>query len=320
MQTPSLTIPATPHIALPPDLDRGFPWDLGMALDCGLDDHALRAHLAAGTARRLLRGVYVAASAPDTLSLRLAGLALVVDEAQVVTDGTAAWVHAGDSVLAPGEHLALQPPNVFDARRGHRMRRPGVRSGQRDLLETDVVEMGGVRVTTPVRTATDVARLQHGQRALASLDGLLRETDLTKEEIAADLPRFRGFRGIVQARQVVPWADGRSDSYGESASRYGWLTTPGLPPPQLQVPVEVAGHVFYLDLADEALTIGVEYDGERWHGPDRAVHDDWRRSLIAEIGWLLIVLRKHNVFGRHRDLDQILVRAFAERREALRQK
>ena len=287
-----------------------------MARDCGVDDHALRALIDAGLVRKMLHGVYAAADVPDTLGVRLAAIGLVTTDDHCVTDGTAAWLHVGDSVLAPGEHLELQPPTVFDGRRAHRVRRAQVSSGSRDLLDTDIMHLGGVRVTSPLRTAMDVARLQNPQRGLATLDALLRHTELTNEEMIDELRRFRGFRGVVQARSLVRWADGRAESFGESATRYGWLTTPGLPPPQLQVPVAVEGHVYSLDLADADLLIGVEYDGERWHGPDRAEHDATRRSLIASLGWLLVVLRRADVFGRDRQLEVILSRTFRERRAA----
>ncbi|QWC86302.1 hypothetical protein KLP28_06315 [Nocardioidaceae bacterium] len=311
MSTPFLS-----DLRVPGDLDRGDPWTRAMARDCGVGDHDLRALLEAGLVRRILRGAYATSDVADTLSLRLAALRLVVPSTSVTTDGSAAWLFAGDAALAPGEHISLEPPTVFDARRGRRLRRSDVASGTRDLEPGDVIEIEGVRVTSLVRTAMDVARLQHPQRALATLDALLRHTSLVNAEMVAELARFRGARGIVQARSLVRWADGRAESYGESAGRYVWLTTPGLPPPQLQVPVEVDGHVFYLDLADEDLMIGVEYDGERWHGPDRAEHDDWRRSLIEELGWLLVVLRRRHVFGRDRNVEQILVRTFHQRRQA----
>ena len=304
--------------ALPRDLAQGSPFDRDMAADCGVGRHELQAFLEAGDIRRMLTGVYVAAAAPDDLATRLAAINLVTAPSAFIVDGSAAWLHAGDSVLAPGEHLQLNEPTVFDERRGCRLRRKGLASGTRDLLPTDVMEIGGVRVTTPLRTALDVARLHHPQRGLATVDGLLRETDLTKEEMVAELPRFRGARWITRGRLIVTWADGRSQSYGESASRLAWLTTPGLPPPQLQVPVEVDGHTFYLDLADEDLMIGVEYDGERWHGPDRADHDDARRKLIRMLGWVLLILRRADVFGEHRQADQLLAGIFRERRADLR--
>ncbi|QWC83768.1 hypothetical protein KLP28_08925 [Nocardioidaceae bacterium] len=266
----------------------------------------------------MFKGVYVDASAADTQALRLQALKLVVKESSIVVDGTATWFFAGDRALAPGEHRELLPPRVFDDRRGCRMRRRGVDSGTRDMRDEDVIEIDGLRVTTALRTATDVARLQRPQRALASLDSLLAAGAVDQQELIETLERFRGFRHVVRARSLVRWADGRSESYGESAVRYVWRMIPGLPTPQLQVEVRVGGHVFRLDLADEDLKLAFEYDGREFHGPDRAEHDMWRRGLVAGEDWAVNVLRDENVFGRQANVEGVLSRAFRERRRERR--
>ena len=301
----------------PNTLPRDRPWTWAEAKDHGVSRHHLQALITAEAVRPIVRGVFADASLPDTLELRLKALGLVVPESAVVVDGTAAWVYAGNRALAPGEHKQLLPPRLFDERRGCRMRRSGVDSGTRDMREEDVIELGGLRITTPLRTATDVARLQHPQRALASLDSLLAVRVIDQEELIVALERFRGFRGVVRARSLVRWADGRSGSYGESAVRYVWRMIPGLPVPQLQVEVVVDGHVFLLDLADEDLRLAFEYDGREFHGPEHAEHDGRRRGLIRQEDWMIEVLRDRNVFGRQANVEAILIRAFRERRAEL---
>ena len=67
-----------------------------------------------GTVRRLLRGVYVAACAPDLPGLRVAATRLAVRRDVVVVDRTAAWIHgvslAGPDGVHPLDTLAVGRP------------------------------------------------------------------------------------------------------------------------------------------------------------------------------------------------------------------
>ena len=55
---------------------------------------------------------------------------------------------------------------------GYRLRNGLVASGERMLRPEDVVEIGGLRVTTPLRTACDLGRLLHRDQAFAAMDSL----------------------------------------------------------------------------------------------------------------------------------------------------
>ncbi len=61
------------------------------------------------------------------------------------------------------------------------------------------MELGGLRVTTPVRTACDLGRLLWRFDALAALDGYLR-IGVDRDEVLLEMPRFRGYRGVRQLR------------------------------------------------------------------------------------------------------------------------
>ncbi|MFB9314455.1 hypothetical protein [Nocardioides plantarum] len=259
-----------------------------------------------GLLRRPLPGVLHVAALPDTLDLRLQCLALVVPADCVVTDRTAAWAWVGERALAPGDHRRTPRASVF-APPGRRLRNDLTDSGERRLLDRDVVDLGGLRVTKPLRTACDQGRLLTADQGLAAMDSLATLRCFDVPELVEELDRFKGYRGIVQARQWAPWVDGGSDSPFESIARKRWIEA-GLPRPQCQVP-EVApdGGEYFIDVGLPGELFGCEYFGEEFHGVDDEPADgarlEWLRTTRR---WSLVVARRDNVVGPRQDLEQLL--------------
>ena len=154
--------------------------------------------------------------------------------------------------------------------------------GSRDLLECDVMEVGGVRVTTPARTAVDLACKLSARDGLAALDAFMREFGITRRDLRRLLVRYFRRRGVRQARPLVAMADARSESSGESWTRYEILTH-GLPAPEPQHWIEIDGvPTFRLDLAYARHRIAVEYDGQEFHSRDAdRQHDSRRRNEFS---------------------------------------
>jgi hypothetical protein len=252
--------------------------------------------------RRVFNGVYVPAAVPDTLETRIAAVKLVRKPFVVLRDRTAAWVWGVDTF--DYRELEILPPLEFSSLRGHtRTRRKGCDGGIRDLKDVDIVEIDGVLITTPARTAIDLAckdcRRPGGRRkALARLDAFMRVCDVTHDDMHKVLLRFRGRRGVRQARSLVPIADPRAESQGESWPRLEILDH-GLPAPELQHWVSVDGYPTYrLDMAYPKHRVAIEYDGREFHegvdenGHDRRERDEARRAWLREHGWTVIVLTK----------------------------
>jgi hypothetical protein len=293
-------------------LPAGRPFTAAMAHEAGLSDQALHRLTITGYLRRTARGVYVAADVPDSLELRCAVLAMVVPPDCFVCDRTAAWLHVGDRALAPGEHLAVPPISCFRPSEAGRLRNELTSSGERWVRPDDLMEIHGVVVTTPLRTALDLGRLQKTlDLKLHGMDTMLSTGDFTHEQMLAEVPRFNRQRGVVALRVLAPLADGGSESFGESALRRRWYDA-GLPRPTTQISVVVERReIFRLDMGLEDLMFAAEYDGELWHGDDRADHDEERRQwLRAERKWLIEVFRKQHVFGTRQNADTTLRRAY----------
>ena len=155
--------------------------------------------------------------------------------------------------------------------------------------------MSGIRVTTPVRTAVDLACGLRRREALAALDAMARECGVTVAAMNALLRRYRRRRGVIQARELVQLADPRSESSGESWTRLE-IHDHGLPAPVPQYWVTVDGRPTYrLDLAYPHARVAVEYDGEEFHSTLRQrQHDEERREWLRRHGWHVIVVTKHS--------------------------
>ncbi|MEZ5097138.1 MAG: hypothetical protein R2731_14170 [Nocardioides sp.] len=275
---------ATPH----------HPFVLADLTRLGLTRSRLRAMVADGAVRRVLRGVYAPASLPDTPETRARCAALVLPPHCVVSDLAAAWIW-GINGYDP-EALDIAPAlDVVSIGGPDRTRRPELVGGKRTLRDDDLVDLAGLRITSPLRTACDVACLRGRHRALAVLDGFCRRFELELADFHGLLPRYRGRRGCRQLRELVQLADARAESPGESWTRLD-IHDAGLPPPHPQLRVTVPGWgAARLDLAYEHLRIAVEYDGQQFHGDRQRARDHARRTALRRAGWVVIVVTKDDL-------------------------
>lgn len=305
----------------PPTLDDRFPLCLdapftrAAALRAGITDKKLRGLVAHGLLRRPVAGVYVAARLPDSWQLRAEALRLVVPRGSFACDETAAWLHGATMALAPNSHVTLPRVAFFRPADEGRLRNPLVASGERTVAPGDLMDVDGLLVTTPLRTALDLGRLRHRDQALSALDALLRLGVFTRDELLGSVERFARQRGVVQLRWLAPLADGRAESAGESALRLRWYDA-GLPAPQLQILVPREGREpLRIDLGLEELRFAAEYDGAEFHAsPEQGRHDAARRVLLREMGWLVEVFDRTSVYGFGQDADLRLRAAYARAR------
>lgn len=292
---------------LPTDL----PFTRADALAAGITRRQLQRLLAVGLLCRPIKGVYVGTHVPDTVHSRASCLKLVVPADCVVVDRHAGWLHGAEMILAPNEHLELRPLSLFRPSGHGRLRNELAASGERNLREDDIVEVHGVRVTTPLRTAWDLGRVRWTDEAITGLDSMFRLGAFGRDEFLDGIERFRGMRWVTTLRAIGPLADGRSESPGESVLRLRCI--------ECRVPVVPQVEVFRrgvvvarIDLADEDLLEGFEYDGVEWHTtPEQVEHDRERRKELRGDGWLIEAFGTTAVFGRDRACEPV-IRATAE--------
>jgi hypothetical protein len=237
--------------------------------------------------RRLFRDVYVHRDVPDTPQLRLQATGLIVPLGAVVYGTTAAWLHGADILRGPPVVEAAVPPNVrLDSREGLAVYNVA-------LAAEDVTVVHGLSVTTPLRTAFDVARRPSPRNdpteQLVVIDALSHRALFTPEGLAefAHRPRLAGTRGRRQVAGVAAMVEPRTESPGETGLRMR-IVRAGLPRPTAQVEVFDDEGVFLarVDFAYEELKLAVEYDGEGHR--DRWAEDLARGNRLRAVGWELL--------------------------------
>lgn len=281
-----------PTMELPTGLS-ARPFTQRQALAHDVPKRALRAMVEEGLVVRVLRGVYRSSTLDDTLEVRCQAAAMVMRPFGVLCDRTAAWLHGVDTFRAR-EFEAVPPIDTLVLRGHSRTRRPECRGGRRDLTPCDVIRIHGVLVTTPLRTALDLACALGARDALASLDGFMRTHGITHEEMTEQLPRYRRRRGVVQLRRLIPLATSLSESPGESWTRMA-IVEAGLAAPEPQVWVcDAEGRPRYrLDLAYAWAKVAIEYDGREFHTLKNARrNDERRRAWLRKHGWTVIVVTR----------------------------
>lgn len=160
--------------------------------------------LTGGLLRRVIGDVLVAADVVDDLALRVAAVRLLIPAAWARARAplalwTAAWLHAGG---APPAVLHLVVPAGYGSRL-----QPGIRLHEGLLVPGHLTEVAGLPVTTPARTAADLARAEPQPEALHLLAQLRAATGVGPSDalrVLVDLPRCRG---LPRARVTLQaWA------------------------------------------------------------------------------------------------------------------
>ncbi|OCB26726.1 DUF559 domain-containing protein [Mycobacterium intracellulare] len=171
----------------------------------------------------------------------------------------------------------------------HRRPPAGINTWSDSLSEDEIQTIAGLRVTTPARTALDLACRYPVDRAVAAIDALARATDLKVSEVGSLGERYRGRRGIARARVALPLVDKGAESPRETWLRL-LLIRAGFPRPQTQIPVyDYGALIACLDMGWQDIKLAVEYEGDHHRTDQRQFNKDIRRAeTLAEIGWTVV--------------------------------
>ena len=172
-------------------------------------------------------------------------------------------------------------------------------------LDEDLTVVDGVRMTKPLRTALDLGRQRWPEPALTALDALHRLGDFTLPELLDEVERFATMRWVTTLRLVAPHTDGRSESGGETVVRWRWTNMP-VPPPRPQVEVRSSTKLARIDVGNDELKFGVEFQGREWHtGEDQEERDEERLEWLRDAGWIIERVWTPDVYGSER-LEDII--------------
>ena len=180
----------------------------------------------------------------------------------------------------------------------------GVRVHRTDLAPATWRTEDDVRLTTPIRTAWDVATLERLSDAVATLDGMLRSEASVRRPCRASWPELPVAGGGSGPQRALTLADGRAESPPESWVRVACHLA-GLPAPVPQfVVIEGGAFLGKVDLAWPEAKLIVEYEGPHHFDVDRAAMDDARYAALRAAGWRVIRLANADL----RDLDAVVAR------------
>ncbi len=183
---------------------------------------------------------------------------------------------------------ATLPAAIIDTNRGASA---GVQTWEERIEEDEIVVIDGMRVTSPARTALDLARRLPRNAAVAAVDALVQATDLKLADVEPLLDRYRGRRGLKAARVALALVDGGSQSPKETWLRLV-LIDAGYPRPQTQIAVrnEWGWAEAFLDMGWEDIKVAAEYDGDEHRSNRRRYVKDIRRSekVAWRYGWLVV--------------------------------
>lgn len=229
--------------------------------------------------RGVFRDTYVRSS--DELTLALRSLAAYrCSEGRAVLSGYSA-AELLDASCGPKD----APAEITVTGGGHHTR-PGLVAHRDRLDPGEIMSHRGVRMTSPMRTAWDLARRCEVDEAVVAVDALARVGRFHPDLLVNFGARYQGARGTVQLADVLTLADRRAGSPMETRLRL-LLIRGGLPRPQLQWVVQdpVARRAVWLDLAYPDHRVGIEYDGREHTRPERVLRDIRRGTRLVDQGW-----------------------------------
>ncbi len=263
----------------------------------GHTDRSLARAVAAGQLAKPRRGAYV--DGPSWRSLTNGERHAVVVRAalrQAGTDAAASHTSSLPFLLAPAWDLPQTEVHLLrkDGKTGRR--EAGIQQHRGLILDGDLVGVGDIEASSPVRATLEVATVATVEAALVVLNHFLNRGDFTIEQI-----RERYEAGMerwprsLNTDLVLRLGDPRIESVGESRTLY-FLWRRHFPAPIPQFVVYDAGREFaYLDFAFPDLGIWIEFDGRekylKFRRPgesvtDAVIREKQRESRIAELtGW-----------------------------------
>ena len=209
--------------------------------------------------------------------------------------GEAAWLWSGRlGVLAGRSAAALHGAKWVDddapAQLLHRNRRPpqGIETWSDRFEDDEVQVIRGMPVTTPARTALDMACRLPLDDAVAAIDALANATKLAMADVDLLAQRYRGRRAIRRARVALDLVDAGAESPQETRVRLMYIRA-GFPRPETQIRVygEYGQLVAVLDMGWRDVMVGTDYEGEHHRLTRRRFNSDIRRhAAVTELGWL----------------------------------
>ncbi|MHA6626569.1 hypothetical protein ACU61A_14120 [Pseudonocardia sichuanensis] len=190
------------------------------------------------------------------------------------------------------------PAEVTVPHRGQRSL-PGLIVHRTRLSAGETTEANGLRATSPVRTAYDLARRGDLVERVVAVDRLANAHRFSPDLLLHFTNRYRRFPGNDRVAEVLAHADRYAGSPMETRLRM-LIVQAGLPRPKVQWVVQDphTRTALWLDLAWPDLRIGIEYEGEGHADRDQVLRDIGRYTRLVDKGWRIYRYTKQEILRR----------------------
>ena len=276
--------------------------------------------------RRTSPGRYVPARVAPTTVQRLVEAAAHLPAGGALGGWSAAHLLGAPTFDGLDRRLRAAPVVMCVPDALHRRAAPGLRYVRQELGADEVVEVGGVPVTSPARTASDLARWAPDlEEAVVDLDALLQAGVIEERALPVLADGLRARRGTRQARTAFALARRGARSPGETRLRLTYVLGLGAPTPLLNPRVHdrLGRFLGIPDLLDREAGLVLEYDGASWRDSERPNghldpeqhREDHEREEWFERNGLLVLRATGSDLARHR--ASLISRMRAARAEGL---
>ncbi len=250
-------------------MDDRLPFRGSAAVVAGL---LTRAVLRGPRFRRLFPDVYVRSDVEVDLVVRSLAAAVLVGSRGVLGGYSAAELLGASCGPLDAAAEVIVP--------GRRRAPPGLLVREEDVPLDERWQVDGTTVTSPVRTALDLACRGSIVDAVVGVDALAHRFGFPPRDVVQCAYRHPGRRGAARLPRVLRLANPLADSPMETRIRLA-IVLAGLPVPELRYPVGP----YWLDMAYPDLMLAVEYDGREHLTQHRAMRDLNRQAYLTEAGW-----------------------------------
>ncbi|MDQ0661649.1 very-short-patch-repair endonuclease [Arthrobacter ulcerisalmonis] len=301
-------------VRLPALPSTGNLWRTGQLHEKGLNSRAIKALVLHGKLVRLRHGCYIRAALWEKQTSPVRSRQLIRAHAHgTLTTSAGGYVYSHTSAARlHGLYLwdvddmihLLLPGSPSSERLGK-----DVRGHTRPWTTSEVLTLGGLRVTSLERTVVDCAMMLGYRQALVLTDHAIRlGADKALMESMAE--GLQGRRGIRTLRLALAHADPRSESPGETLTRE-LLTRLNLPLPEPQVAVATRTGRYRLDFAWKEEKVALEFDGKTKYFDYRPTaevlfQERQREKALTENGWIFVRVTWADLFREHEFKARVL--------------
>jgi hypothetical protein len=184
------------------------------------------------------------------------------------------------------------------------------------LLAHDIVDVGGVNVTSPTRTALDMTRIVNVEHSLVVMDHFLHTGATTKASLRTGAEEMRTWKDTLTTDFVIRLANPRCESVGESRTSY-MMWRHGVPTWETGYEIcDAAGQlVARVDFAWPELGVFLEFDGKEKYlkylrpgekSVDAVLREKKREERICRLtGWRCIRITWADLYHPERTVAYI---------------